>query len=121
MAAAVYEATECFPPSEIYGLRAQLRSAAVSVSSNIAEGCGRPGPKELARFLGIAIGSACEVESQVYLSDRLGLLEVVTTSELLARVDVLKRRLIKLRGRVLKTRPGVASARVGTYHLPPTT
>jgi four helix bundle protein len=56
----------------------------------------------MARFLGIAIGSACEVESQLYVINRLGLLETVATTELLEVVDTLKRRLISLRGQVVK-------------------
>jgi len=64
----------------------------------------------MARFLGIAIGSACEVESQVYVINRLGLLDTDATTELLESVDTLKRRLISLHGRVVKARPKASGA-----------
>jgi four helix bundle protein len=64
----VYTLSACFPKEEMYGLTAQIRKAAVSVPSNIAEGCGRNSPKELHRFLDIAQGSLCEVETQLYLA-----------------------------------------------------
>src|SRR6266850_1051013 len=68
----VYRSTASFPESERYGLTAQLRRAAVSVVSNIAEGASRHGDRELSRFLQIAHGSACEVECQLLLSRDLG-------------------------------------------------
>jgi four helix bundle protein len=56
----VYRHTKGFPNDERFGLTAQLRKAASSVPSNIAEGCGRWGDRELARFVGIAAGSAAQ-------------------------------------------------------------
>ncbi len=64
----VYLATNDFPEEERFGLTSQVRRAAVSVPSNIAEGCGRKTAKDLNRFLDIAIGSICEVETQLYLA-----------------------------------------------------
>jgi four helix bundle protein len=57
LAIAVYRSTSGFPPAERFGLASQLRRASVSVVSNIAEGCGRKGDAELARFLRLARGS----------------------------------------------------------------
>jgi len=57
---AVYKATRGFPKEELYGLTSQVRRSSVSVPSNIAEGCGRSGDAELARFLDISMGSASE-------------------------------------------------------------
>ena len=64
----VYQHSKNFPADERFGLTAHLRKSAMSVPSNIAEGCGRGGDKELARFLGIAAGSASELEYQLLLA-----------------------------------------------------
>jgi four helix bundle protein len=75
LALGIYRSTGAFPAGERYGLVAQLRRAAVSVVSNIAEGAGRKSDRELARFLRIARGSVCEVECQLLLSRDLGYLK----------------------------------------------
>jgi four helix bundle protein len=64
----VYLMTRAFPREELYGLTSQLRRAASSVPANIAEGCGRNGDAELARFLGIALGSANELDYHLLLA-----------------------------------------------------
>ena len=64
----IYVLSREFPREEIYGLTSQVRRAVVSVSSNIAEGCGRRTNKELIYFLHNAMGSLKEVESQIFLS-----------------------------------------------------
>jgi four helix bundle protein len=71
----LYRSTNAFPAEERYGLTAQLRRAAVSVVSNIAEGSGRQGDKEQIRFLRIARGSVCEIECQLLLARDLGFLD----------------------------------------------
>ena len=70
---AIYKLTESFPPSERYGLTDQLRRAAVSIASNIAEGYGRSTRGEYLQFLGYARGSNCEVETQLVIVAALGL------------------------------------------------
>ncbi len=71
LAVEVYRLTKTLPTDERYGLCQQMRRAAVSVVSNIAEGCGRVGNRELVRFLSIALGSATERAAQLRLSRRL--------------------------------------------------
>ncbi len=80
-----------------------MRAASISVSSNIAEGAGRRGGADTARFLQIAIGSVCEIDSQVRVAHRLGLAPDV--SELLAEIDSLRRQLIRLNDSVQRGSP----------------
>jgi four helix bundle protein len=67
----IYRVTQGFPKQETYGLVSQLRRAAVSVASNIAEGRGRLNPAEFRQFLGVALGSTFEVKTQLIVAKRL--------------------------------------------------
>jgi four helix bundle protein len=67
----IYRATACFPREEIYGLTSQLRWAAVSIPSNIAEGQGRRGVGEFRHFLHLPAGSLMELETQLLIAERL--------------------------------------------------
>jgi len=69
---AVYQMTSDFPAEERYGLSQQMRRAAVSIPSNIAEGAGRNGAKELLNFIGISRGSLAALETQLQLATMLG-------------------------------------------------
>lgn len=71
----VYKITEKFPKSELYGLISDMRRAAVSIPSNIAEGYHRRYAREYLHFLSIAYGSSGELETQLLLSKRLGFIE----------------------------------------------
>jgi four helix bundle protein len=64
----VYRASRSFPKDELFGLTSQTRRASASIPANIAEGCGRNGDPEFARFLQIAMGSACELEYHLLLA-----------------------------------------------------
>ncbi len=88
---AVYRATELLPREEKYGLVSQMRRSAASVPTNIAEGCGRNSEAELARFMEISMGSACELEYQLLLSYELGYLLQADYQKLnLATIEVKK-------------------------------
>ena len=90
----VYRCTACFPDVERYGLSAQMRRAAVSIPSNIAEGAARNSRGEFLQFLGITCGSIAELETQIELAGRLGYLESGTELAALAqRVGRVVRRL----------------------------
>jgi len=71
----IYQATREFPKDEVYGLRAQLRRAAVSVPSNLAEGHGRNSRREFHQFIGNARGSLTEVETQIEIAKKSRLRE----------------------------------------------
>jgi len=87
----IYKMTALFPKEEQYGLTSQMRRASVSVSSNIAEGCGRNGNAEFARFLYIAMGSASELECQILLAHDLGFLNVLDYERLENNVSEVKK------------------------------
>ena len=74
LADVVYSATKSFPTDERFGLTNQLRRAAVSISSNLAEGCSRSSQQDFARFVEIATGSAFEVASQAMIARNQGYL-----------------------------------------------
>lgn len=87
----VYRATASYPSAEIYGLTSQTRRAAVSVTSNIAEGCGRGSDADFARHLQIALGSAFEVDSLLLTARDLGFLPTESYEPLDEKVQEAKR------------------------------
>jgi four helix bundle protein len=93
---AAYKATSTFPQHELFGLTSQLRRASVSIPANIAEGCGRSGSPELARFLRIAFGSASELEYHIILSADLCYLNKSNSEHLIKQVTEVKRMLTSL-------------------------
>ena len=92
----VYKTTTHFPREEQYGLTSQLRRACASIPANIAEGFGRGGNVELARFLQIGMGSAYEAEYHALLAKDLGLISKETHDRLQARIVEVKRMLAAL-------------------------
>ncbi|MBI4397636.1 MAG: four helix bundle protein [Candidatus Omnitrophica bacterium] len=85
----IYRVTEQFPKIEIYGLVSQIRRAAVSIPSNIAEGFRRNHSKEYKQFLGIALGSCGEIETQVEIAYKLKYIPETSRNELLQEIESL--------------------------------
>jgi four helix bundle protein len=96
LAIQIYRATGRFPASERFGLTSQMRRAAVSISSNIAEGCGRSGVRELIHFLHVALGSASELECQLRLAVGLAFFTGTEAAPLLSQTCDLKKMLAGL-------------------------
>jgi four helix bundle protein len=101
---AVYQVTSTFPKSELYGLTSQVRRAAVSVPSNIAEGHTRASIKEYLNHLSMAQASLAEVETQLEIAKRLGYIESAPVAELLNQAVVLGKQIYKLRDALLRRR-----------------
>jgi four helix bundle protein len=92
----VYQVTANFPRDEMYGLTSQMRRASSSICANLAEGCGRDGDGELARFCSIARGSASELEYHLLLARDLQLIPVSDHDPLALQATEIKRMLTAL-------------------------
>lgn len=88
----IYRLTQEFPKDEVYGLVSQIRRSAVSIPSNIAEGCARQTAKETTQFLHIALGSIAELETQLIISKELSYIN---------NIDEILDKLIFIRGLIL--------------------
>ena len=94
----IYRLTNDFPSREIYGLSSQMRRAAISIPSNIAEGSGRSTRKDYANFLHIAYGSIAELETQMIIAQQLSFFDASayeSTSALLVEVSKMLRAMIE--------------------------
>lgn len=91
LATRVYAATKEFPKEELYGLTSQMRRAAVSVSSNIAEGFNRKHNRDYARFLYITLGSLGELETQLCIARNLEYIAAAAADGLIAEIDEIQR------------------------------
>ena len=96
----IYQCTKSFPKSEIYGLTSQVRRAALSIPTNIAEGCGRTSKVELKRYLVIASGSASEVEYLLYFAYEIGYLKKEKYEQLNASILEIKRTLTSYKNKI---------------------
>jgi four helix bundle protein len=101
---AVYEITATFPREELYGLTTPLRRSCSSIPANLAEGCGRNGDAEFARFCSIAMGSASELEYHLLLARDLKLIKPADYEQLAPRATELKRMLTALRQKLTADR-----------------
>lgn len=100
----VYKATKNWPRDEVFGLVNQVRRAAVSVPSNIAEGHGRKGSGDFLRFVSIAYGSLMEVKTQILIGSRQGYSGKAETRDLLDSVDEVARLLNGLKKAISRNR-----------------
>jgi four helix bundle protein len=100
LALVAYQVTQAFPAPERYGLTSQMRRAAVSVPTNIAEGCGRASDADFACFLHVAMGSASELEYLILLARDLRLLTDETHGKITDSIEEVKRMLSSLIARV---------------------
>jgi four helix bundle protein len=89
----VYQITKSFPKEELFGLTSQIRRSCSSIPANIAEGCGRKGDAEFARFLQIAFGSANELEYHLLLSKDLKLIDISNYKNLESKLIEVKKML----------------------------
>jgi four helix bundle protein len=89
LAKEVYQVTSSFPTDEKFGLTNQMRRAAVSIPSNLAEGHARSGTQEFKHFISMAIGSVAELETQILLSAELGYLNENRKSDLFEQLDII--------------------------------
>jgi len=102
LAISVYRLTENFPKSEIYGLTSQMRRAAVSVPSNIAEGAARTSPKEFLQFLNMAGGSLSELDTQLVIASELHYITDSSRQDLETTMDTIAMKLAGLISNVRK-------------------
>lgn len=89
----IYKLTKEFPKEELYGLTSQMRRAAISIPSNIAEGASRSHKNEFKQFLYIALSSAAELETQLIISKNLHYMEIPFLNELDTKLGSISRQL----------------------------
>ncbi len=99
----IYKLTMDFPGSEEFGLKSQMRRASVSICTNIAEGCGRRGDRELRRFVDVAMGSACELECETILSFDLAFMTEPMQEQILEKLIEIKRMFGSLASKLLSS------------------
>ena len=91
----IYTLCKTFPSDEKFGLTSQIKRSAVSIPSNIAEGSGRSTSKDFAQFISIAIGSACELETQIILGIEFGFIQ--SDCKVLSEIEPIRKMLYSLR------------------------
>jgi len=95
----IYTSSSQFPKEELFSLTNQLRRAAISIPSNISEGCGRSTKPQLVHFLDLAIASSCEVETQLYLSFDLNYINEKDKNHLTQEVSEIRRMIISFQNK----------------------
>lgn len=104
LANAVYDATDTYPPRELYGLRSQSNRSATSVASNIAEGSQRTTDKDFANFILIAKGSLAELYTQLIIANRRKFLRDSSMKNLFEKIDELNRMLFSFHRKLTAAR-----------------
>lgn len=100
----VYKISKSFPKEELYGLTSQLRRAALSIPTNISEGCGRTSEKEFAAFLNIALGSAHETENLFIIAKDLFYLNEEDYKNFDEKINLIKKKIYHLH-KILTNKP----------------
>ncbi|WP_281950384.1 four helix bundle protein [Nitrosophilus kaiyonis] len=90
----IYKITESFPKNELFGLTSQIRRAAISIPSNIAEGTGRISKKEFINFLHIALGSLYEVKTQLFIAKELNFIDSIKFAN--NKIDELEKMIVAM-------------------------
>jgi len=98
----LYQLSRNFPSHELYGLTNQIRKAAVSIPSNIAEGQSRNSPKEFKQYLSIALGSLGELETQLIIANKINYVSNNDLNVFISRCDIIRKMIKSLTGK-LKT------------------
>ena len=93
LAETVYRLLNEFPKQEEYGMKSQIKRAAASIPSNIAEGCSRASQREFKYYLEISLGSSFEVETNFLLAEKLGMISKEELSQLLPRLHALQKQI----------------------------
>jgi len=93
----IYQITDTFPTTEKYGLTSQISRCAVSIPSNITEGCSRNSQKDFSRFLQISLGSSFEVETQLEIAKELNFLKGEQYSEIIPELHIIQKRIQALK------------------------
>lgn len=92
----IYQVTESFPKSEVYGLTSQMRRSAISIPSNLAEGAARKGTKEFRQFLNVAQGSISELDTQIELAMMLNYIDKDLSEKLVEKLNSISKMLFGL-------------------------
>lgn len=102
LAGTVYQITKDFPNEENYGITSQLRRSAVSISSNIAEGAGRSSTGKFHKYPDVSFGSACELETQLWIAKNLNFPERNDFNTVISELNLIQKMLYTLRKKFLK-------------------
>ena len=91
-----YHLVKLFPKEEEYGMKIQVKRAVTSIPSNIAEGCSRSSQKEFKHYLEISVGSSFEVETNIILAEKLGMISNEELTSFLPKLNILQKKINSL-------------------------